>query len=348
MPLLAPRREPSGGFALRRRQVGSGAVQEEEEEEEGEGGGGRHCPALGSPPRRGGWEGAGRGQAWGRRWGPAGRGALPVPSPPLPPPAGGSTPAPGSAAPPAPVAAAAGPMVAARRRRWGVPALLLAYVGYVGLGAGVLQALERPAEVQAAQRLLQQHWELLANHTCLRGPGLQRLIEVSPGVCRPLRRRGGAKHPPGWELPGQGLPSSRGLGGGAGNSSKLAFCLPVISFFRDFFLNRPKALVPPLSMRTHRPTPKKLPTAWKKFSAPRAAPPEQERAAPPRCGPAGLPSAHPRALRAVLAFCCRRVAPALLVLPRVGALGRVWKRRVLPGGRERRGFPLRGKLPGLS
>ncbi|NXJ48789.1 KCNKH protein, partial [Spizaetus tyrannus] len=55
--------------------------------------------------------------------------------------------------------------------------LLAAYVGYVGLGAGVLQALERPAEVQAAQHLLQQHWELLANHTCLRGPGLQRLIE---------------------------------------------------------------------------------------------------------------------------------------------------------------------------
>ncbi|NXL40948.1 KCNKH protein, partial [Podilymbus podiceps] len=55
--------------------------------------------------------------------------------------------------------------------------LLLVYVGYVGLGAGVLQALERPAEVQAAQQLLQQHWELLANHTCLRGPALQRLIE---------------------------------------------------------------------------------------------------------------------------------------------------------------------------
>ncbi|KAM7117801.1 potassium channel subfamily K member 17 [Ciconia maguari] len=71
-------------------------------------------------------------------------------------------------------------MVAARRqqqRRWGVPALLVVYVGYLGLGAGVLQALERPAEVQAAQHLLQQHWELLANHTCLQGPALQRLIE---------------------------------------------------------------------------------------------------------------------------------------------------------------------------
>ncbi|XP_035178453.1 potassium channel subfamily K member 17-like [Oxyura jamaicensis] len=65
----------------------------------------------------------------------------------------------------------------ARRRRWGVPVLLVAYVGYVGLGAGVLQALERPAEVQAARRLLQQHWELLANHTCLRGAALQRLIQ---------------------------------------------------------------------------------------------------------------------------------------------------------------------------
>ncbi|XP_074676751.1 potassium channel subfamily K member 17-like [Strix aluco] len=64
-----------------------------------------------------------------------------------------------------------------RRRRWGVPVLLVAYVGYVGLGAGVLQALERPAEVRAAQQLLQQHWELLANHTCLQPPALQRLIQ---------------------------------------------------------------------------------------------------------------------------------------------------------------------------
>ncbi|XP_057225869.1 potassium channel subfamily K member 17 [Malurus melanocephalus] len=64
-----------------------------------------------------------------------------------------------------------------RRRRWGVPVLLAAYVGYVGLGAAVLQALERPVEVQAAQHLQQQHLELLANHTCLRGPALQRLIE---------------------------------------------------------------------------------------------------------------------------------------------------------------------------
>lgn len=72
--------------------------------------------------------------------------------------------------------------VAGRRRRWGVPVLLLAYLGYVGLGAGVLQALERPAEVRAARRLLQQRWELLANHTCLQGPALQRLIQVSSGL----------------------------------------------------------------------------------------------------------------------------------------------------------------------
>ncbi|XP_054135885.1 potassium channel subfamily K member 17-like [Melozone crissalis] len=64
-----------------------------------------------------------------------------------------------------------------RRRRWGVLVLLAAYVGYLGLGAVVLQALERPAEVQAAHNLLQQHWELLGNHTCLQGPALQRLIE---------------------------------------------------------------------------------------------------------------------------------------------------------------------------
>ncbi|KAM9016191.1 potassium channel subfamily K member 17 isoform 2-T2 [Ara ararauna] len=74
-------------------------------------------------------------------------------------------------------------MVAARRRRqrqkrrWGVPVLLVVYMGYVGLGAGVLQTLERPAEARAAQHLLRQRWELLANHTCLQGPALQRLIE---------------------------------------------------------------------------------------------------------------------------------------------------------------------------
>uniref|UniRef100_A0A672URI6 Potassium channel domain-containing protein n=1 Tax=Strigops habroptila TaxID=2489341 RepID=A0A672URI6_STRHB len=75
-------------------------------------------------------------------------------------------------------------MVKARRQQqkrcWGVPLLLVVYVGYVGLGAGVLQALERPAEARAAQHILRQRWELLANHTCLRGPALQRLIEVSP------------------------------------------------------------------------------------------------------------------------------------------------------------------------
>uniref|UniRef100_A0A8C9FMU0 Potassium channel domain-containing protein n=1 Tax=Pavo cristatus TaxID=9049 RepID=A0A8C9FMU0_PAVCR len=95
-------------------------------------------------------------------WGGAGR-ALP-PS------------APASSAPRATTAAVMG-VVAGRRRRWGVPVLLLAYLGYVGLGAGVLQALERPAEVRAARRLLQQRWELLANHTCLQGPALQRLIQ---------------------------------------------------------------------------------------------------------------------------------------------------------------------------
>lgn len=79
----------------------------------------------------------------------------------------------------------------ARRRRWGVPVLLVVYVGYVGLGAGVLQALERPAEVQAARRLLQQHWELLANHTCLRGAALQHLIQVSPCPRRAGPPRGG-------------------------------------------------------------------------------------------------------------------------------------------------------------
>ncbi|XP_025889827.1 potassium channel subfamily K member 17-like [Nothoprocta perdicaria] len=71
-------------------------------------------------------------------------------------------------------------MSACRRRRgrgWRTPALLAAYVLYVGLGAGVLRALEGPAERRAAQRLLQQRWELLANYTCVRGPPLQRLVQ---------------------------------------------------------------------------------------------------------------------------------------------------------------------------
>ncbi|NXA13336.1 KCNKH protein, partial [Sapayoa aenigma] len=55
--------------------------------------------------------------------------------------------------------------------------LLAAYVGYVGLGAAVLRALERPVELQAAQHLLQERWELLANHTCPQPPALQRLVE---------------------------------------------------------------------------------------------------------------------------------------------------------------------------
>lgn len=73
-----------------------------------------------------------------------------------------------------------------RRRRWGVLMLLAAYVGYLGLGAAVLQALERPAEVQAAQHLLREHWELLANNTCLQEPTLQRLIKVSLGKAAEL------------------------------------------------------------------------------------------------------------------------------------------------------------------
>ncbi|KAM4903577.1 potassium channel subfamily K member 17 [Sylvia borin] len=71
-------------------------------------------------------------------------------------------------------------MVAARQRRrwrWGVPVLLAVYVGYLGMGAAVLQALERPAEVQAAQLLLREYWKLMANHSCLQGPALERLIE---------------------------------------------------------------------------------------------------------------------------------------------------------------------------
>ncbi|KAF4798731.1 Potassium channel subfamily K member 17 [Turdus rufiventris] len=74
---------------------------------------------------------------------------------------------------------AAGPMVAAQQRwrRWRVAVLLAAYVGYLGMGAAVLQTLERPAEVQVAQQLLREYLGLLANNSCLREPILQRLIE---------------------------------------------------------------------------------------------------------------------------------------------------------------------------
>uniref|UniRef100_U3K8S6 Potassium two pore domain channel subfamily K member 17 n=1 Tax=Ficedula albicollis TaxID=59894 RepID=U3K8S6_FICAL len=68
-------------------------------------------------------------------------------------------------------------MGAVRRRRWGVAVLLAAYVGYLGMGAAVLQALERPVEVQVARRLLREYLGLLANHSCLREPALQRLME---------------------------------------------------------------------------------------------------------------------------------------------------------------------------
>ncbi|XP_056343338.1 potassium channel subfamily K member 17 [Oenanthe melanoleuca] len=68
-------------------------------------------------------------------------------------------------------------MVAVRRRRWGVAVLLAAYVGYLGMGAAVLQALERPVEVQVARQLLREYLGLLANHSCLREPALQRLME---------------------------------------------------------------------------------------------------------------------------------------------------------------------------
>ncbi|NXM81078.1 KCNKH protein, partial [Oenanthe oenanthe] len=55
--------------------------------------------------------------------------------------------------------------------------LLAAYVGYLGMGAAVLQALERPVEVQVARQLLREYLGLLANHSCLREPALQRLME---------------------------------------------------------------------------------------------------------------------------------------------------------------------------
>lgn len=135
-------------------------------------------PALGQgPPGPGSSEAARRGG--GGRGGAVGRPGAVSSRPRLLQPRGGSA------------AAAAMGAAEARQRRWGVPVLLVAYVGYVGLGAGVLQALERPAEVQAAQRLLHQHWELLANHTCLRGAALQRLIQVSPCPRRAGPPRGG-------------------------------------------------------------------------------------------------------------------------------------------------------------
>lgn len=96
--------------------------------------------------------------------------------------------------------------VARQRRRWGVPVLLAVYVGYLGMGAAVLQALERPAEVRAAQNLLREYWKLLANHSCLQEPALKRLMEVSPGAAaeRSSAPAGAA---------GQALPPARGESG---------------------------------------------------------------------------------------------------------------------------------------
>lgn len=76
-------------------------------------------------------------------------------------------------------------------RRWRLPGtllLLLAYVGYLLLGSAAFWALEGPASRQSAQQLLQDKWELLGNYTCLKGPALERLIQVGGWGLPPGRR----------------------------------------------------------------------------------------------------------------------------------------------------------------
>lgn len=85
-------------------------------------------------------------------------------------------------------------------RRWRVPAtplLLLAYVTYLLLGSAAFRALEGPVERDSAHHLLQEKWELLENHTCLKGEALERLVKV-------LTRRGGAGG-------GSRIPRSKGM-----------------------------------------------------------------------------------------------------------------------------------------
>lgn len=234
-----------GSLTLRDRQVGSGEAQEKAES-----GGAlpqdeRHyhhpswdSPAVGSPQRREGGKGQAGGGAEGRARCRAGSALLPPPAEPL--------------LHPGVAAVTAGPMVAAgqRRRRWGVPVLLAAYVGYLGLGAAVLQALERPAEVQAAEHLLREHWELLANHTCLQGPALQRLIEVSPGAELSTRGAGAASDP-----------------GGESGAGAAAAAPPALEQLRKISVKNLQTFSLCECMRTHHPVPQKPPTAWEKLSA---------------------------------------------------------------------------------
>uniref|UniRef100_A0A8D0H6F5 Potassium channel subfamily K member n=2 Tax=Sphenodon punctatus TaxID=8508 RepID=A0A8D0H6F5_SPHPU len=72
------------------------------------------------------------------------------------------------------------PRGACVRWRWGIPrtlVLLLVYLGYLLLGSVAFWALEGPIERDSAQRLLQEKWELLMNHTCLQGEALDQFAQ---------------------------------------------------------------------------------------------------------------------------------------------------------------------------
>ena len=56
--------------------------------------------------------------------------------------------------------------------------LLLAYLTYLVLGAGVFWLLESPAAHDSSERFQHDKWALLRNFTCLDGPALDSLIRV--------------------------------------------------------------------------------------------------------------------------------------------------------------------------
>lgn len=73
----------------------------------------------------------------------------------------------------------------------GTGLLLLSYLAYLVLGAGVFWALEGRA-ARYSNHIFQRHkWEQLKNFTCLDGPALDQLIRVRGLAVPPWERRSG-------------------------------------------------------------------------------------------------------------------------------------------------------------